>query len=354
MKRFLTLAIALAAALPAAAQTSREAVRKDGSSEIRLVGARRPAVAQPVPRFTEGTPVVIVGEITSQPKDIIDEDKMQVAIGPGKMDYTLHLSGSKMLSVYGQSIDEDALANKMWVRAEGTVMDDPRRIKVTRLQVLGKDMPSLRRSAFYRPGFEQGYVVAVAGSRQIYPGTPGAVFTPGALVIVGKVSDDTGPLETTRKIQVDAAGNTWTVHVPSQTPVVDVKGDKISVHELAKGQWVRVHGWQTDDLRTRSARIQSLGAEEAFRTSTFYRAAEPVGYVERMPGTGVQFNPLRITGVVTAVNADAGTVTLRDQKGMERTFFVETVIIAADGRPADVKSLRNGQRVTVQGSEITF
>jgi hypothetical protein len=298
--------------------------------------------------------VVVVGEVTSQPKDIIDEDKMQVALGPAKTDVTLHLSDAKMFSLYGAPVKEDHLANKMWVRAEGTVMDDPRRIKVTRLQVIGTDMPGLQRSAFYRPGFDQGYMVAVAGARQIFPETQSAAFTPAPLVIVGTVSSDTGPLEATRKIQVDAAGNTWTVHVPKETPVIDAKGEKLSVHEVAKSQWIRVHGWQTDDLRVRAARIQNIGPEQAYRTSTFYRAGEPIGYVERMPGTGARFNPVQVTGVVTVIDTPNGLVRVRDESGQERTFYLETVTVFVDGRLVQPAGLRQGQRVTIHGSDIAF
>src|SRR5207247_1732020 len=109
-------------------------------------------VTPAMPRLAEGTPVVIVGEITGEPHSIVKENRMQVAIGPAKMDYTLHLSDAKMYDDHGASIDSGHLSHKMWVRAEGTMMNDPRRIKVTRLQVIGKDLPSLRQSAFYRSG----------------------------------------------------------------------------------------------------------------------------------------------------------------------------------------------------------
>jgi len=323
-----------------------------------VLGVTLAAVAQAqapntIPRFAQGTPVVIVGEITSQPQGIIAEEKMQVAIGPGKVDYTLHMSDAKMLAQHGQSIGADDLVDKMWVRAEGTVMDDPRRIKVTRLQVIGKDLPGLKQSAFYRPGLDQGYVTAVAGSRQTFP-APGGSFVPGAIVIVGKVSDDTGALETTRKLQVDAAGNTWTLQVPKDAPVVSATGEKISVHEIAKDQWVRAHGWQTDDLRLRVARLENVGKEEAFRTSTHFRAGEPLGYVERAPGTGVRFMPLRLTGVITAVDPQAGSLTLRDDAGKERVIYWETVTITVDGKPVETQSLRKDQRVTVEGSDIVY
>lgn len=359
MKRTIRLALAIALGVPvlAHAQTSSRSFGLPRGARVvaaNQAANQRPQVVQTLPRFAENTPVVVVGEITSQPKDAVNERKMQVGVGPGKTDVTLHLSDAKLYNVDGAPIGESRLDTKMWVRAEGTVMDDPRRVKVTRLQVIGQDMAGLRQSAFHRPGFDQGYIVAVAGTRQIYPVAQGAAFTPAPLVIVGRVADDTGPLENTRKIQVDAAGNTWTLNVPKDTPILDAKGQKISVHEIAKGQWIRAHGWQTDDLRMRIARVENIGPEEAFKSSAYYRAATPIGYVERAPGTGVRFNPLQVTGVVTSVSVADGTLSLRDERGTNRTFFLETLTIQSNGRLVDAGSLQNGQRVTVQGSEIVF
>jgi hypothetical protein len=232
-------------------------------------------------------------------------------------------------------------------------MNDPRRIKVTRLQVIGKDLPSLQSSAFHRPGFEQGYVVAVAGSREVFPATRGTVFSPGPLLIVGKVSSDTGPLEATRKIKVDAAGNAWTIDVPRDTPLFDEQGEKISVHEIAKGQWVRVHGWQKDDLRLRAARVQNIGLDEVYRVGAFYRVSEPLGYVEREPGTGVRFQPITVSGAVTAIDEAAGTFTVRDANGVNHVLSAET-LTDVDGLPVDIRVLKTGRRVSVRGSEILF
>jgi hypothetical protein len=113
--------------------------------------AEAPVEAQAVPRLPEGTPVVVVGEIKSPPKPIIGENKIQVAVGPGKIPYTLDLSGAKLYDERGAVIKPSRLDDKLWVRAEGTVMNDPQRIKVKRLQVIGKDEASLRQSPFYRP-----------------------------------------------------------------------------------------------------------------------------------------------------------------------------------------------------------
>lgn len=372
MKQTLTLTVALAAGLAAAAHaqaTGRTAAgtrslvtaadRTAGEGRTITLAQNAPAPgavvqAQAVPRIPEGTPVVVVGEITSPPKAIVSENKAQVAIGPTRMDYTLHLSDATLYDQHGAVLKPTRLSDKAWVRAEGTVMNDPRRIKVTQLQVIGKDPSRLQQSAFFRPGYERGYIMAVAGTRQIFPEATGVVFTPPAMSIVGQVADDTGPLEATRKIQVKAAGNTWTLEVPKDTPVFDVQGKKISVHNVAKGQWIRAHGWQTDDLRIRAARLQEIGPQEAFRTSTFFRAREPMGYVERAPGPEVRFNPIQVTGTITAIDQTAGTVTIRDDAGRERVFPLATLTIRANGRQIDAATVQQGQQVAVEGSEIVF
>jgi len=350
MKQTLPILLALASAVATGAQA--QSAGRATLAQNPPAGAA--VVAEAAPRLAENTPVVAVGEITSEPKSIVSENKMQVAIGPAKMDYTLHLSDAKMYDQYGGAIKPDKLEGKMWVRAEGTIMNDPRRVKVSRLQVIGKDMPSLQKSAFHRTGFNQGYLMAVAGTRQIYPTAANVVYTPAAVTIIGRVSDDTGSLENTRKIQVDAAGNTWTLSVPKETPLYDMQGKKISVHQIAKDQWIRAHGWQTDDLRMRVARLQEIGPQQAYGTSTYFRAGEPLGYIERAPGTDVRFNPLQMTGTIVNIESAAGTVTLRDEAGKQRTFPLEAVIIRMDGKPAALETLRQGQRVTIEGSEIAF
>lgn len=351
MKRsfFVMLGISAGFAASAQAQTA-----PGGALLAQNPAAGTAVVAQAAPRLAENTPVVVVGEIASEPKSIVSENKMQVAVGPAKTDYTLHLSDAKMYDNYGAVIKADKLAGKMWVRAEGAIMNDPRRIKVTRLQVIGKDMPGLKQSAFYRPGFDQGYLMAVAGSREIFPAAGGVIYTPAPLTIVGRVSDDTGPLESTRKLQVESAGNTWTVNVPKDTPLFDAQGKKISVHQIAKNQWIRAHGWQTDDLRMRVARLQEIGPQEAFGATAYFRAAEPLGYVERMPGTDVHFNPIQMSGAITNISSAAGMMTVRDEAGKEWTFPLESVTVRMDGKPIPLEMLRQGQKVTVEGSEIAF
>ena len=231
--------------------------------------------------FPQGTPVTVLGRVSSPPKGEIEEKKMQVAIGQPGTDYTLHFRKAQLIGLHGERIDEDGLNDGMWVRAEGRVMNDPKRIRVTRVQVVGKDQPALVQSAFHRPGLEHGYVMAVAGARQTFPLTTAPLFAEVAVTLVGRVSDDTGPLEATRKLQVKAAGNEWTLHVPDEATVVDEKGEKLSVHEIKEGQWIRVTGWQTEDLRMRVGRIENIGRDEAYRGSKLFRSATPQGYFER-------------------------------------------------------------------------
>lgn len=131
---------------------------------------------KPHTRLPEGTPVVIVGQVSSPPKGEIDEQKMQIALGPHKVDYTLHLNRAAVLKgPNGEQIDEDAFDDGQWVRAEGRVMDDPRRIMVSRIRlVTTRELPSLRGTPYYRRGLAQGYLMwpygeaRVAGYRRVY------------------------------------------------------------------------------------------------------------------------------------------------------------------------------------------
>ena len=58
-------------------------------------------------------------------------------------------------------MDTNDIADKMWVRAEGTVMDDQRRIQVSRMQVLGEDAGAYRQGVYFQAGHERGYLLRV-------------------------------------------------------------------------------------------------------------------------------------------------------------------------------------------------
>jgi hypothetical protein len=134
-----------------------------------------PGAAQRHTRLPEGTWVVIVGRISSPPNGTLNHQKMQVEVGPREVDYTLHFPKAAIRTPKGAPIDEDRLDDGQWVRAEGRVMDDPRRIRVSRLKVISPHdrMASIQGTPYFRRGYPYGYITwkdtsRVAGSRQIY------------------------------------------------------------------------------------------------------------------------------------------------------------------------------------------
>jgi len=295
--------------------------------------------------FGAGTPVVIVGEVTSPPKGLLGEQKLQVAVGPAKTDYTLHFNGATLLGPNGQKLDEDGLDGGQWVRAEGQVMpDSSRRIKVTRLQVVAKDTPALQQSAFYRTGLEHGFITSVAGTRQTFPLAAGALRA-APMVLVGRVSDDTGTFEATRKIQVTAAGNQWTLHVPENAQVLDMKGEKISVHAIGEKQWIRAHGWRTDDLRMRVYRIENIGKDEALRTSAIYRSTSPLGYAENTAISSLERGTLN--GTITEVNSNEGYIKVRGPGDTVAIVWLPAAEVSVRNRTTDMNDFQVGDEVEV-------
>jgi len=283
-------------------------------------GARAAEVTLPA----EGTPVVVVGRVVSQPRNlgIIHEHKMQVAIGPENTEYTLHLKGAKYFSNTGEEYHVSDLRDRMWVRAEGVTMNDPQRVRVDRLTVLGDDHYNFGGSTYFRPGYERGYVMRVAGERLIYPARTGdsAAFVERGLTLVGRVTDDTGPLQTTRKVRVDIGGDHWTLDVPKDAVVVDEAGKEISVHEIHHGQWLQVTGFQTGDDRMRVARLHEIGPEDVYRRSTYYRTGTPLGYTEYDRVDVRDAGPIAsgaFEGTVTDIDASGGFLTVRDVDGKE-------------------------------------
>jgi hypothetical protein len=120
-------------------------------------------------KLREGQPVFLVAEVTSQPNDLKQEQKMQVKMAPDTKGYTLHLKDAVIRDVNGAKMDTNDLVDKMWVRAEGYVMDEPRRIQVTRLVVLGKSSEDYVAGPFFYTGYERGYIFQVDGDR-VRPG----------------------------------------------------------------------------------------------------------------------------------------------------------------------------------------
>ncbi|MGV3724991.1 MAG: hypothetical protein ACO1SX_29175 [Actinomycetota bacterium] len=297
------------------------------------------------PRLEKGTAVTLVGRISSAPKAILGERKMQVAIGPDGTDYTLHFDGATLLGVNGRQMDESELVNRQWVRAEGQVMKSPRRIRVARLQVVAADSAAFKQSAFHRAGLEHGYLTSVAGTRQTFPMPPEGVRA-APMLILGRVSGIAGDFETTRVIQVTAAGNEWALTVPKAAQIVDPQGALGSIRSLGERQWVRVHGWRTEDLRMRVARIESLGKDDAFRASASYRADRPLGYAETPPPTALERHQL--TGTITAVNGrERLLVKVRGAKEPESEIWLPAAEVTVRNRSAQTNELRVGDEVAI-------
>jgi hypothetical protein len=115
--------------------------------------------------FRQGTPVVIVGQVTSKPHKVLGvvEKRLQIALGTSANDtYTLHVKDAEMVGMNGQKLAASDMDDKQWVRAEGTIMDDPHRIKVNRLEVVARDFASVKKTKFFRTGFDRGYIDAVS------------------------------------------------------------------------------------------------------------------------------------------------------------------------------------------------
>lgn len=137
-----------------------------------LVGSALPVQAGNHDKNREGTPVVLIGEVTSQPKDygFMHEKKLQVSTGPSMGEHTLHLSDAVLQDYHGRKRGVSDLHDKMWVRAEGRMMKDSRRIKVTRLEIIGNDRTAYHNSIYFTPQTASGTLTtvtsSVAGSRE--------------------------------------------------------------------------------------------------------------------------------------------------------------------------------------------
>jgi hypothetical protein len=303
---------------------------------------QRATLATSLPQ-PQGARVVVVGEITSQPK--LGESKMQVGIGPARTDYTLHMADAPLFGLAGERVEENDLTDRMWVRAEGTIMDDPRRIRVDRLQVIAPDRPTYVSTVFFRPGWDYGYVSSGAGSRQTLSVVETRLVPQSQMVLVARVTDDTGTFQDTRRLRVKAGDSHWTLHVPREALAVTARSEKISVHEIHQGQWVRAIGWETEPGRLRVHRMENIGPEEAYRSSAIFRLDAPLGYIER-PAHSLT---TMFTGTVVAVNRDAGYVTARDATGAERRIYLDMPIIDSAGRPLEVTQVKTGDLLTVTG-----
>lgn len=244
--------------------------------------------AAPRREFREGMPVVVVGEISSQPRDagVAHERKMQVTVGPKRVDHTLHLDGAKLFGPKGEEIAVSDLMDKWWVRAEGTIMDDPRRIKVSRLQVIARDQSAFRGTDYFHTGWEHGYVEAVAGTRQKFGSTK--PFDQGdQVVLIGEVSSQPRDVRVAHEQKMQAAvgpeRTEYTLHT-DDAKIWDAHHREFALSDIQDKMWVRAEGRVMDDgRRIQVKRLHVLGKDwAAVRAAGFARPAHERGFIMMM------------------------------------------------------------------------
>jgi len=263
------------------------------------LGLAAAALAQktvPAP-LQKGTPVVVVGQISAPPPSFGfgDKSRMRVHVGTEQTPYTLHLRGAQLYDAGDQKIAKSKLHRGWWVRAEGTVLDDPRRIKVAKLHVIGKDAATFRQSAFYRPDQENGYVESVAGVREVFPApatTPDGEPAPTAgllpegtpVVLVAQITNapPAVALGQPHKMQVALGPDKvkYTLHF-GDAPLRGPGDVKYTANQLKSGMWVRAEGNVMNDARRiRVNRLEVLGNDwNAYHGSPYFRTESAQGYL---------------------------------------------------------------------------
>jgi hypothetical protein len=126
---------------------------------VTLAPAAHAQRERPIPEpLQEGTPIVIVGQVSDTP-GTFGGRKMQVEVGETRRDYTLHYRDAVIKGPAGEKMSSGDIDEGQWVRAEGRVMNDERRVWVERLRVITpEEAQTIRNTAFYRPGYPYGYV----------------------------------------------------------------------------------------------------------------------------------------------------------------------------------------------------
>jgi len=86
-----------------------------------------------------------------------------------------------------------------------------------------------------------------------------------------------------RKVQVRAGGREWTLHIPERAPVRHAR-QRISVHDLDVGTYVRAVGTRIGATRLKADRVDVIGDRLALRRAGFGGRRAEYGYFARSAG----------------------------------------------------------------------
>jgi hypothetical protein len=253
-----------------------------GLASLTLVTAAS-AETKVVGQLKEGTPVEFVGQVSSEPKR--NEQKFQVAVGPEKVDYTVHISKARMWDVKGEKIDEDGVQDKDWVHGFGWIMDDPRRIRVNTLTVIGKEATGKTNEAYFK-GRPAGWLAAsgvVISTTKLREGTP--------VIMVAEVTSQPNDLKQEKKMQVKVGNDqtAYTLHMKDAV-IRDVNGKVMDTNDLVDKMWVRAEGHVMEDAqRIHVTRLVVLGMNaEDYRGGPYFSAGHTNGYLFQVDGDRVR------------------------------------------------------------------
>ncbi len=100
--------------------------------------------------------------------------------------------------------------------------------------------------------------------------------------LVGRVVNTSSKLMG-RRVQVRAAGQEWTLHVPGGAAITGGHGE-VSVHDLDVGTYVRALGTRIGRTRLKVDHIYVIGDRLALRRSGYARRAGEAGYYATYAG----------------------------------------------------------------------
>lgn len=178
-------------------------------------------------------------------------------------------------------------------------------------------------SSYNRPGMRPGAGRGAAGDHR---DRPNARYNSRTRQVSGVVTSTPGPFKRELKARLDN-GQTRTISVPREARVRR-DGRDISVHDVRKDDIVRV---EID-------RFTNSGTLKAHRLDVLGRGG----------WSSPAVRDVRLQGSVADVNARDATLRL-NADGRRLTVYTDRADIVDRGRRLDLRDLRKGERVTVEG-----